>query len=403
MRDIAIASAQFVHTMCDDLARATEAQDGKKSTDRGETSGSAAILIPPGWKLDRTEVIQPGRIVMAVVQDRYSTISIRQPTWSGRAKHSYGHLLFLDMANGVHDVQLLQIAHPEVIPHVIRCEGLLRVLSWVSFDLPTHLKGMVGELLQAAGKGNTDLHKVVVQGRDIRDAQPSNEAELQAAIISMIPIPGGSQDAGGQLVRDLLVEFLKGFSLRTLLFLLDMVLPRLDAYHAGRHLQHLQPWASVELMQQQLRGQRGTNMRLTYQYEGFAGFHALQLYTDGAPVLLFCASADSPQMTPKELCEAGRLGNMEANVMAGMLAVLHLSDSQCRCVLLLVHEKVLQSGTSKTPDRRAFKRIPPSTLTSVQYRFQLPKASVALSCKAIWPKWRILTRCKIGRSPLSIT
>ena len=73
-----------------------------------------------------------------------------QPTWSGRAKHSYGHLLFLDMANGVHDVQLLQIAHPEVIPHGIRCEGLLRVLSWVSFDLPTHLKGMVGELLQAA-------------------------------------------------------------------------------------------------------------------------------------------------------------------------------------------------------------------------------------------------------------
>ena len=71
---------------------------------------------------------------------------------------------------------------------------------------------MVGELLQAAGKGNTDLHKVVVQGRDIRDAQPSNEAELQAAIKSMIPIPGGSQDAGGQLVRDLLVEFLKGFS-----------------------------------------------------------------------------------------------------------------------------------------------------------------------------------------------
>ena len=84
------------------------------------------------------------------------------------------------------------------------------VLPWVGFDLPTHLKGMVGELLQAAGRDNTDLHTVAVQGRDIR-AQPSNEAELQAAIISMIPIPGGSQDAGGQLVRDLLVEFLKRF------------------------------------------------------------------------------------------------------------------------------------------------------------------------------------------------
>ena len=168
----------------------------------------------------------------------------------------------------------------------------------------------------------------------------------------------------GNLVRDLLAEFLKGFSLRTLLFLLDMVLPQLDAYHAGRHLQHLQPWASVELMQQQLRGQRGTNMQLTYQYEGYAGFHVLQLHTEGAPVLLFCAPNDLPHMTPRELCDAGRLGNMEANVMAGraLLGVLHLPDAQCRCVLLLVQEKVLQGGTSKTPEQRAFKRISPKYL-----------------------------------------
>ena len=69
------------------------------------------------------------------------------PDWSGRAKHSYGHLLFLDIASGVHDVRMLQIAHPEVVPHGVRCEGLLRVLSWVSFDLPAHLKGTVGALL----------------------------------------------------------------------------------------------------------------------------------------------------------------------------------------------------------------------------------------------------------------
>ena len=50
------------------------------------------------------------------------------------------------------------------------------------------------------------------------------------------------------LVRNLLAEFLRGFSLRTLIFLLDMVLPQLDAYHAGRQLQHLQPWVSVELL-----------------------------------------------------------------------------------------------------------------------------------------------------------
>ena len=76
-------------------------------------------------------------------------------------------------------------------------------------------------------------------------------------------------------MRDLLAEFLRGFSLRTLIFLLDMVLPQLDAYHVERHLQHLQPWVSVELMQQQLRRQTGTRMQVTYQYEAHAGFHVM--------------------------------------------------------------------------------------------------------------------------------
>ena len=45
-------------------------------TERGGVPGGAAALIPPGWKLDRTEVVIPGRIVLAVIQDRYSTIGL---------------------------------------------------------------------------------------------------------------------------------------------------------------------------------------------------------------------------------------------------------------------------------------------------------------------------------------
>ena len=45
-------------------------------TDRGGISGGAAVLIPPGWRLDRTEEIIPGRAVFAVMQDRYSTIGL---------------------------------------------------------------------------------------------------------------------------------------------------------------------------------------------------------------------------------------------------------------------------------------------------------------------------------------
>ena len=102
--------------------------------------------------------------------------------------------------NPMNQIEQLQITNPEVILHGIRCEGLLR-------------------LLQAAGEGCNSLH---------------------------VPTPGMRNVEGGSTIRALLTEFLRGFSL----FLLDMVLPQLDAYHSGRQLQHLQPWVSVELAQQ---------------------------------------------------------------------------------------------------------------------------------------------------------
>jgi hypothetical protein len=103
----------------------------------------------------------------------------------------------------------------------------------------------------------------------------------------MIPTPGGQNDEGGQIIRNLLAEFLGGFSLRTLVFLLDMVLPQLDAYHSGRQMQHLQPCVSVALVQEQTQGQQGIQLPFRYQYEAYAGFHVITLATEGTPLLLF--------------------------------------------------------------------------------------------------------------------
>ena len=182
----------------------------------------------------------------------------------------------------------------------------------------------------------------------------------------MIPTPGQGNVEGGRIIRTLLAEFLRGFSLRTLIFLLDMVLPQLDAYHSGRQLQHLQPWVSVELAQQQSRGQPGVRLNATYQYEAYAGFHVIQLLTDGAPILLFSDPTAIPKFSPWDLCAAGNLGSMESNVMAGraLFGCLQLPDGQRRCAIFLVHEKVAQ-GSSKAADYRAYRRIAPKSLELV--------------------------------------
>ena len=297
----------------------------------------------------------------------YNLILIEgSPGWIGRAKHAYGHLLFIELDEGTHQFEQLQITHPNVIPHGVRCEGLLRVLSWVSFDLPEHLKRTLGALLRAAGEGCLALHTVEIEGRDVRDHTIETEQALQQALIGMIPTPGSASAEGGQIIRNLLVEFLSGFSLRTLIFLLDMVLPQLDAYHTGRQMQHLQPWVSVALAQAQEQGQQGMQLTATYQYEAYAGFHVLMLLTESAPLLLFADPTALPQCTPWQLCEAGNLGSMESNVMAGraLLGCLQLPAGQNRHAIFLVLDKAMQ-GSNKTAAHRAYRRIAPRSIEVV--------------------------------------
>ena len=128
-----------------------------------------------------------------------------------------------------------------------------------------------------------------------------SENALQLALIDMIPTPEHANGEGGLIMRTLLAEFLRGFLLTTLIFLLGMVLPQLDAYHTGQQLQHLQPWVSVELAQQHARGQLGTQLTTKYQNEAYAGFPVVQLLTEGAPILLFSNPTAIPKL-PRGTC-----------------------------------------------------------------------------------------------------
>ena len=230
------------------------------------------------------------------------------------------------------------------------------------YSSPDHYKRTLSMLLHAAGEGCNSLHTVPIEGRDIRDDQIANEQGLQQVLIDMVPTPGMGNVEGGSIIRALLAEFLRGFSLRALIFLLDMVLPQLDAYHSGRQLQHLQPWVSVELAQQLDRGQPGVRLNATYQYEAYASFHVIQLHTEGSPILLFSDPMAIAKFSPWDLCAAGNLGSMESNVMAGrtLFGCLQLPDGQRRCAIFLVQEKVAQ-GSSKSAEYRAYRRIAPKT------------------------------------------
>ena len=101
-----------------------------------------------------------------------------------------------------------------------------------------------------------------------------------------------------------------------------------------------------------------------YGYEAFAGFHVVQLLTEGIPLLLFSDPKAVPSVSPWSLCANGDLGSMEANVMAGRALFGRLPDGPRRCAIFLVQEKVMQ-GTSRSADYRAYRRIAPKSLELV--------------------------------------
>ena len=147
-------------------------------------------------------------------------------------------------------------------------------------------------------------------------------------------------------------------------------------------MQHLTPWESVALVQARAHGQEGLQLTAVYQYEAYAGFHVITLVTDGAPLLLFGDPNALPQQTPWQLCEAGNLGSMESNVMAGraLLGCLHLPSGQKRCAIFIVHNKVMQ-GTNRTAAHRAFRRIAPRSIELVL----LPHSVARAFCgRLIW-------------------
>jgi hypothetical protein len=192
------------------------------------------------------------------------------------------------------------------------------------------------------------LHGTLCEDGVAPDPSIDTEQGVQNTLTELIPTPGRQSEEGGRIIRRLLAEFLRKFSLRTLLFLLDMVLPQLDAYNAGRHMQQLCPWVSLCLEQ-----------------------HAQLL-----PLLLFCDSTQTPVTTPWNLCERGNLGSMEANVMAGraLLALFGVESKGLRCAVFILMDKRMQGSSKTTAAARAYRRISPKELELVLLPYAVASA-----------------------------
>ena len=104
----------------------------------------------------------------------------------------------------------------------INCKSYDQMLSRMEFDVKDSFASSRGSALISLHSSSAPLvhyckqlaHDIEIECRDVRDPPIESEQALQSILIGMIRTPGGQNDEGGQTIRNLLTEFLGGFSLR---------------------------------------------------------------------------------------------------------------------------------------------------------------------------------------------
>ena len=187
---------------------------------------------------------------------------------------------------------------------------------------------------------------------------PRSEHDLRQVLIDMKPISGQAHVEGDTLWETCLLNFCEDSPFEPNIFAGYRVATaeRLSCRPTASAPRTMdQCWACATAA----RGQQCTKLAARYLYEAYAGFHVIQLLTEGAPILLFSDPTAVPHASPWNLCAARNLGSM--NPMwwqAGHCLGVYSYPMAAPLCCLLVHEKVMQ-GASRAADYRAYRRIAP--------------------------------------------
>ena len=146
----------------------------------------------------------------------------------------------------------------------------------------------------------------------------------------------------------------------------------------------------------------GLTFNLYYNYESYPAVHVLTLEVEKQPLLLFGDPHNIPNFTPWELCEGGRLGDLEANVMAGraLLGVWTNPDSRRYCAMFILLEKAMQ-GRNDDAALRAFKRIAPKSLELALLPLDLARAFCSKLIEQITETCTYFNPCQHWHVPLA--
>ena len=142
----------------------------------------------------------------------------------GTCEHSYGHWIDLSLPHGRYPLYQLLRQYPDVALPQARDIAPLRLVSWVSCEVPDHVQQVLHQLLALFGEvapvSSDEVLAIGVQQLGVTSSGEISWDMVRDALIQSTTCPT-------EEVCRLMAEFLQRLPLPRLVHFLDMILPQM--------------------------------------------------------------------------------------------------------------------------------------------------------------------------------
>ena len=147
----------------------------------------------------------------------------------GTCEHSYGHWIDLSLPHGRYPLYQLLRQYPDVALPQARDIAPLRLVSWVSCEVPDHVQQVLHQLMALFGEvapvSSDEVLAIGVQQLGVTSSGEISWDMVRDALIREVTF-GGTTCPTEEVCR-LMAEFLQRLPLPRLVHFLDMILPQM--------------------------------------------------------------------------------------------------------------------------------------------------------------------------------
>ena len=236
-----------------------------------------------------------------------STIELREHF--GASEHSYGHWIDLNMPHGRFSLWQLLRQYPEVAHPQCRDIAPLRLVSWVSCEVPARVQRVLHQLMTLFGEVTpVSSNEVLEIGRQQLDVTASGELSwdmIRDALIREVTF-GGTTCPTEEVCR-LMASFLQRLPLPRLVHFLDMILPQMVPVQSPCHSGRRRFASSYRVEERLARGEHGVEypLNVVKLYWSRSGIMHVAIAWDNKPLLLLATALLPNRTTESFQMEAG--------------------------------------------------------------------------------------------------